>query len=240
VDTLVRHREQTGDITVIAMPPPAQRPMLPRGDSSGEWRWYEVERKMHLHEQHWNNEAIKATEQRFPVAVQEQKDQHDALPINYTIRKLSNYIKDKVSDGVDMQKANKTIMQELMKRSYTPNSDGPVKFFKLMEHDVYHIHILRFAYRWDTLIVHCQTTIRDSNWHNGSSLRIIGDEWAHQEPADSSSFTELELREQWERFKAYYIKELKKLATDGPGGVAHNTNAMEERMTSLTSDMLCS
>jgi hypothetical protein len=62
VDTLVRHREQTGDITVIATPPPAQCPMLPQGDLSGEWRRYEVERKMHLHEQHWNNEAIKATE----------------------------------------------------------------------------------------------------------------------------------------------------------------------------------
>jgi hypothetical protein len=69
VDTLVRHRERTGDITVIAMPPPAQRPTLLRGDSSGEWRRYEVERKMHLHEQHWNNEAIKATERSFPVAV---------------------------------------------------------------------------------------------------------------------------------------------------------------------------
>jgi hypothetical protein len=220
------------------MPPPAQHPTLPSGDSSGEWRRYEVERKMHLHEQHWNNEAVKATEQRFPVAVQEQKDQHDVLPINYTIRKLLNYIEDKVSDRVDMQKANKTIMQELMKRSYTPDSDGPVKFFKLMEHDVYRIHILKFAYRWDTLIVHCQTTIRDSNRHNGSSLRIIEDEWARQEPADSSSFTELELCEQWERFKAYYIKELKKLATDGPGGFSHNANAMEERMTSLTSDIL--
>jgi hypothetical protein len=151
---------------------------------------------------------------------------------------LLNYIEDKVSDRVDMQKANKTIMQKLMKRSYTPDSDGPVKFFKLMKHDVYRIHILKFAYRWDTLIVHCQTTIRDSNRHNGSSLRIIDDEWVRQEPADSSSFTELELREQWERFKAYYIKELKKLATDGPGGVAHNANAMEKCMTSLTSDML--
>jgi hypothetical protein len=137
-----------------------------------------------------------------------------------------------------MQKANKTIMQELMQRSYTPDSDGPVKIFKLMEHDVYRIHILKFAYRWDTLIVHCQTTIRDSNRHNGSSLRIIEDEWVRQEPADSSSFTKLELCKQWERFKAYYIKELKKLATDRPGGIAHNANAMEERMTSLTSDML--
>jgi hypothetical protein len=70
-----------------------------------------------------------------------------------------NYIEDKVSDHVDMQKANKTIMQALMKRAYVPDTDGPVKFFKLMEHDVYHIHILKFAYRWDTLIVHCQTTI---------------------------------------------------------------------------------
>jgi hypothetical protein len=97
---------------------------------------------------------------------------------------------------------------------------------------------LKFAYRWETLIVHCQTTIRDSNRHNGSSLRIIEDEWACQEPADSSSFTKLELREEWGCFKAYYIKELKKLATNGPGGVAHNTNAMEAHMTSLTSYML--
>jgi hypothetical protein len=119
---LVRHRERTGDITVLAMPPPAQRPTLPRGDLSGKWQQYEVECKIHLHERHWSNEAIKATEQRFPVAVQEQKDQHDALPINYTIRKLLNYIKEKVSDRVDMQKANKTIMQELMKRSWrTPS-----------------------------------------------------------------------------------------------------------------------
>jgi hypothetical protein len=36
VDTLVRHRERTGDITVLAMPPPAQRPTLPGGDLSGE------------------------------------------------------------------------------------------------------------------------------------------------------------------------------------------------------------
>jgi hypothetical protein len=126
---------------------------------------------------------------------------------------------------------------------YFPRSVHLVTFGKIgtqihSEPAVYRIHILKFAYRWDTLIVHCQTTIRDSNQHNGSNLRIIEDEWVRQEPADSSSFTELELREQWERFKAYYIKELKKLATDGPGGVAHNANAMEKRMTSLTSDML--
>jgi hypothetical protein len=97
---------------------------------------------MHLQEQHWKNEAIKATERRFPIAVQEQKDQHEALPINYTIRKLLTYIEDKVLDRVDMQKANKTIMQELMKRTYVPDTDDPVKFFKLMEHDVYRIHFL--------------------------------------------------------------------------------------------------
>jgi hypothetical protein len=50
---------------------------------------------MHLQEQQWNNEAIKATERQ-------QKYQHDALPINYTIRKLLNYIKGKVPDCVDM------------------------------------------------------------------------------------------------------------------------------------------
>jgi hypothetical protein len=72
----------------------------------------------------------------FLYCIQEQKDQHDALPINYTIRKLLNYIEDKVSDRVDMQKANKTIMQALMKHAYVPDTDGPVKFFKLMEHDV--------------------------------------------------------------------------------------------------------
>jgi hypothetical protein len=226
----------------MALSPPALRPTIPRIDTSGAWRRYEVERKMHLQEQHWNNEAIKATERRFPIAVQEQKDQHDALPINYTIRKLLNYIEDKVSDRVDMQKANKTIMQALMKRAYVPDTDGPVKFFKLMEHDVYRIHILKFAYRWDTLIVHCQTTIRDSNRHNGSNLRIIEDEWVRREPEDTSSLTELELREQWERFKSYYIKELKKLATDGPGGgVAHSADALDARMnefeTSLTASM---
>jgi hypothetical protein len=242
VDTLERHRERTGDGATMALPPPALRPTIPRSDTSGAWRRYEVERKMHLQEQHWNNEAIKATERRFPIAVQEQKDQHDALPINYTIRKLLNYIEDKVSDRVDMQKANKTIMQALMKRAYVPDTDGPVKFFKLMEHDVYRIHILKFAYRWDTLIVHCQTTIRDSNRHNGSNLRIIEDEWVRREPEDTSSLTELELREQWERFKSYYIKELKKLATDGPGGgVAHSADALDARMnefeTSLTASM---
>jgi hypothetical protein len=113
-------------------------------------------------------------------------------------------------------------MQALMKRTYVPGTDGPVKFFQLMEHDVYRIQILKFAYRWDTLIVHCQTTIRDSNHHNSSNLRVTEDEWIRREPADTSSFTELELREQWEQFKSYYIKELKNLATDGPsGGVAH-------------------
>jgi hypothetical protein len=178
VDTLERHRKRTGDGATMALPPPALRPTIPRSDTSGAWRRYEVERKMHLQEQHWNNEVVtKATERRFPIAVQEQKDQHDALPINYTIRKLLIYIEDKVSDCVDMQKANKTIMQALMKRAYVPDTDGPVKFFKLMEHDVYRIHILKFAYRWDTLIVHCQTTIRDSNRHNASNLRIIEDEW---------------------------------------------------------------
>jgi hypothetical protein len=234
VDTLERHRERTGNLAIVALPPPAQRPMIPRSDVSGAWRRYEVERKMHLQEQHWNSEAIKATERRFPTAVQEQKDQHDALPINYTIRKLLNYIEDKVSDRVDMQKANKTIMQELMKRTYVPDTEGPVKFFKAMEHDVYRIHILKFAYRWDTLIVHCQTTIRDSNRHNGSNLRFIEDEWVRREPADSSTFSALELREQWERFKSYYIKELKKLATDGKGGgVANSADALDARMNDI-------
>jgi hypothetical protein len=242
VDNLLRHRERTGDLTIVALPPPAQRPMIPRSDISGAWRRYEVERKMHLQEQHWNSEAIKATERRFPTAVQEQKDQHDALPINYTIRKLLNYIEDKVSDRVDMQKANKSIMQELMKRTYVPDTDGPVKFFKAMEHDVYRIHILKFAYRWDTLIVHCQTTIRDSNRHNGSNLRVIEDEWVRREPTDTSNFSDLELREQWERFKSYYIKELKKLATDGPSsGVANSADALDARMndieTSFTTNM---
>jgi hypothetical protein len=142
VDTLARHHEQTGDDATMALPPTALRPTIPRSDTSGAWRRYEVERKMRLQEQHWNNQAIKATERRFPLAVQEQNDQHDALPINYTIRKLLDYIEDKVLDRVDMQKANKTIMQALMKRMYVPDTDGPVKFFKLMEHDVYRIHIL--------------------------------------------------------------------------------------------------
>jgi hypothetical protein len=52
----------------------------------------------------------------------------------------------------------------------------------------------------------------------------------------------LELREQWEQFKSYYIKELKKLATDGPGGgVAHSADALDARMNdfeiSLTASM---
>jgi hypothetical protein len=52
----------------------------------------------------------------------------------------------------------------------------------------------------------------------------------------------LELQEQWERFKSYYIKELKKLATDGPGGgVAHSADALDAHMndfeTSLTASM---
>jgi hypothetical protein len=242
VDTLERYREWTGDGATIALPPPALRPTIPRSDTSDVWRRNEVERKMHLQEQHWNNKAIKATERHFPIAVQEQKDQHNALPINYTIRNLLNYIEDKVLDRVDMQKANKTTVQALMNRAYVPDTHGPVKFFKLMEHDVYLIHILKFAYHWNTLIVHCQTTIRDSNRHNGSNLRIIEDEWVRQEPADTSSFTELELREQWERFKSYYIKELKKLATDGPGGgVAHSADVLDARMnnfeTSLTASM---
>jgi hypothetical protein len=112
---------------------------------------------------------------------------------NYTIHKLLNYIEDEVLDRVDIQTANKTIMQALMKRAYVPDTDGPVKFFRLMEHDVYRIHILKFAYRWDTLIVHYQTTIRDSNRHNGINLHIIEDEWVRREPVYTSSFNELEL-----------------------------------------------
>jgi hypothetical protein len=48
VDTLERHSERTGDGATIALPPPALRPTVPRSDTSGAWRRYEVERKMHL------------------------------------------------------------------------------------------------------------------------------------------------------------------------------------------------
>jgi hypothetical protein len=62
VDTLERHRERSGDGATIALPPPDLRPTIPRSHTSGGWRRYEVEQKMHLQEQHWNNEAIKVTE----------------------------------------------------------------------------------------------------------------------------------------------------------------------------------
>jgi hypothetical protein len=73
VDTLEWHRERTGYGPTIALPPPALRPTIPRSDTSGAWQRYEVERKMHLKEQHRNNKAIKVTERRFPIAIQNKR-----------------------------------------------------------------------------------------------------------------------------------------------------------------------
>jgi hypothetical protein len=52
VDTLEPHYKRTGDGATIALSPPALRPTKPRCDTSGAWRRYEVERKMHSQEQH--------------------------------------------------------------------------------------------------------------------------------------------------------------------------------------------
>jgi hypothetical protein len=70
---LERHRERTGDDATIALPPPTLRPTIPCGDTSSAWQRYEVEQKMQLHEQHWNNEAIKATERGFPLQSKNKK-----------------------------------------------------------------------------------------------------------------------------------------------------------------------
>jgi hypothetical protein len=60
VDTAKRHCERYGDTTAV-LPPPAIKVSIPNGNSSGEWRRYDVLKKIYEREVHWNAEALQAT-----------------------------------------------------------------------------------------------------------------------------------------------------------------------------------
>jgi hypothetical protein len=107
VDTAERHCERYGNASAI-LPPPAQKVELPTGNSSGEWRRYDVLKKIYERENHWNAEAIQATVHRFPAAMKEQKNDYGTLPLNYTV---------KISDRVKKQKAYIDLMSNITARA---------------------------------------------------------------------------------------------------------------------------
>jgi hypothetical protein len=220
VDTPKRHRERYGDRNAV-LPPPALKVNLPTGDSSGEWRQYDVLKKIYEREVHWNAEALQATIRCFPAAMKEQKNDYGALPLNYTVRQALNFIESKVSDRVKKQKAYIDLMSSITTRVYVPSPEGPVTYLKEMEHDKHCIDILsenshvEFEYSWDTLIINCQTKIRSSGKHNNTYLRLIEDKWEN----DILSKPTIG---RWVRFKALYIEELQKLTEDGIDNTAMN------------------
>jgi hypothetical protein len=157
VDTPKRHRERYGDVSAV-LPPPAQKVNLPTGDSSGEWRRYDVLKKIYEREVHWNAEALQTTIRRFPAAMKEQKNDYGTLPLSYTVHQALNFIESKVLDRVKKQKAYIDLMSSITSRVYVPSPEGLVTYLKEMEHDKHCIDILSenshvdFAYSWDTLI----------------------------------------------------------------------------------------
>jgi hypothetical protein len=212
VDSAKRHCERYGDTTAL-LPPPAIKVSIPDGNSSGEWRRYDVLKKIYEREVHWNAEALQATVRRFPSAMKEKKNDYGTLPLNYTVRQALNYIESKVSDRVKKQKAYIDLMSSITARAYVPSSDGPVVYLKAMEHDKHCIDILSgsststFEYSWETLIINCQTKIRGSGRHNNTYLRMIEDKWE----------LDVDIDGRWERFKTLYIEELQRLTDDGIG-----------------------
>jgi hypothetical protein len=233
VDTAKRHCERYGDTTAL-LPPPAMKVSIPDGNSSGEWRRYDVLKKIYEREIHWNAEALQATVRRFPSAMKEKKNDYGTLPLNYTVRQALNFIESKVSDRVKKQKAYIDLMSSITARAYVPSSDGPVVYLKAMEHDKHCIDILsgsstsNFEYSWETLIINCQTKIRGSGRHNNTYLRMIEDKW--ELDVDSNG--------RWERFKTLYIEELQKLTDDdiGTNQVAMKAQqALEARVNAFES-----
>ena len=235
VDTQKRHNERYGSDTAVPMPPIAQRVELPAGNSSGEWKRYEVMKKIYEMENHLNADALRAIVRRFPDTMKEQKNDYGSLPLNYTARQALNFIESKVSDRVKKQKAYIDLMGSITARPYVPSSEGPVVYLKQMEHDKHCIDILsgssatEFEYSWETLIINCQTKIRSSGKHNNTYLRLIEDKW-------EVDFLHKQAKGRWERFKILYIKELQKLTEDGIDNTAlHAQQALIARVDAMDS-----
>ena len=87
------------------LPPPAIKVSIPDGNSSCEWRRYDVLKKIYEREVHRNAEALQATVRQFPSAMKEKKNDYGTLPLNYTVRQALNFIESKVSDRAKKQKA---------------------------------------------------------------------------------------------------------------------------------------
>jgi len=168
------------------------------------------------------------------------------LPLNFTgriafERIAFEHIETKVKTDIIATKVYCELLQDVMDRTYVPNSNGSVQYFKDMKNDQFSADILGESKISNRLIISMANHGFNTCGHGKERHAAISDEWQKLDTAYKTAYGAddyLETKFGW--FQTYYNKSLKALYDQRDTDTkhqAHQASAIEGQMTDMESKL---
>ena len=123
-------------------------------------------------------------------------------------------------------------MQNVMDRTYVPNGNGSVQYFKDMKNDQFSAEILGKRKVSNVLIISMSHHAFNTSGHSKEHLRAIGDEWNKLDTVHEVAHSaDDHLKTKFERFQMYHNNQ----GDTGTKHQAHKASAIETQMTDMES-----
>ena len=183
-----------------------QRPTIPRGNNNNSaCKAYDIEQTIFREHQHYTQQTLEAIDLKFPGYL-DKINGH--LPEGLTPKEALKGIEIHVSDTVVAQQLGNNLIRDVLDKCYTPNQNGPREYFIEGDDDIRISHSIGAQPIPPTMVMAAAQESFMNSGHQKDKIRMINEEWNLLK----DKYTDT--AEEYQAFKQYYTKTLRKMYTD--------------------------